>query len=94
LYVVEGELEEYNFIQNSDDSLTLVNKELLMPPEVSYINDRIGLHKLRNSAFGRTMSLHLYAKPIDRCDYYCDKQEDFINKELSYDTYRVVEKST
>ena len=86
LYVLNGEVEEHNFIQNNDGSLTQLNTEILKPNQVSYINDKIGLHRLGNSAVGRTMSLHLYAKPIDSCDYYDETRGAFVSKELSYDT--------
>ncbi|WP_353779847.1 cysteine dioxygenase family protein [Winogradskyella sp. 3972H.M.0a.05] len=94
LYVLNGKVVEHNFIQNSDESLTLVNTETLNARQVSYINDRIGLHRLGNGSTGRTMSLHLYAKPIERCDFYCEDSEKFVNKELKYDTFKEIEQTS
>ncbi len=51
----------------------------------SYMNDLIGVHSLENTFKGRTISLHLYAKPIRRCQYYNQEKKIFISKNLTYD---------
>lgn len=87
LGICDGVIEEQHFIQEGK-SLKLIQSENLVEGKVSYMNDKLGIHKLKNSTKKRAMSLHLYAKPIDQCEFYCEDSKQFISKKLEYDTNR------
>ena len=48
--------------------------------------DFMGYHKLENISGHRAMSLHLYAKPIKKCNVFDDSKKTFSKKTLSFDT--------
>ena len=48
--------------------------------------DFMGCHSLENMSNKRSMSLHLYAKPIRNCNLFDEKTGKFVNKDLVYDT--------
>jgi cysteine dioxygenase len=50
------------------------------------MKDFIGFHRLENVSNKRSMSLHLYAKPIRKCRIFDEKSKSFVNKDLGYDT--------
>ena len=52
------------------------------------MNDKIGFHKLKNSNDGKSMSLHVYAKPIENCVSFDETSNEFIERTLSYDTFK------
>lgn len=84
VYLAQGKLHEKRF--TFEDELSLKNEFKMEKEGLSYMNDELGYHSLHNVANGRSMSLHLYVGPIDECTIYDDEQEEFIPKELSYDT--------
>jgi len=45
----------------------------------------MGFHVLENVSNQKSISLHLYAKPIRKCNVYDTKKSHFVSKELSYD---------
>jgi len=87
VYVVDGRMEEshFDYIQKL---LIETETESLSKGSKSFMNDELGFHKLKNSATGRSMSLHLYMDPINHCTAYSDKQKDFVDVELSYHSYQ------
>lgn len=85
VYLVSGELEEEQY-QDENGEVVRVDKSNFQEGSLSYMNDEMGYHLLRNIADGRSMSLHLYMNPIDQCTIYDEDKEDFVLKELSYDT--------
>lgn len=87
IFLIEGELEEIKYTKGETNYLTQTETQKIFELEHSYINDTIGLHRLRNSYYGRTVSLHLYAKPILKCSYFDESTQTFIKKGLSYDTF-------
>ncbi len=84
LYLLEGEMEEV--LYNKDENMAEKGVRRLQKSQLSYINDSIGLHRLKNSCNGRTISLHLYAKPIKKCTFYDEKNGMFVLRNLKYDT--------
>jgi len=86
LYLLEGEIEEV--LYNKDENVTQKDIRKLQKLESSYINDSIGLHRLKNSFEGRTITLHLYAKPIKKCTFYDEKNSIFVSRHLKYDTIK------
>ena len=54
--------------------------------EVTYMKDFMGFHSLENISNQKSMSLHLYAKPIRKCRVFDAASKTFADKELGYDT--------
>lgn len=90
VYLLEGELEEVFYSLDVSNNLNEEGSQSIAPHELSFMNDKIGLHKLRNGFQGKSVSLHLYAKPIEQCHFYCENSEQFIERKLNYDTYKDV----
>ena len=88
VYLLEGEMEEVFYKMNSDDHLHEVGSHKISPQQLTFMNDRIGFHKLRNSNKGKSISLHVYAKPIENCVSFDEKSQKFVNRTLSYDTFK------
>lgn len=85
VYAIDGELEEERFEEEGDDVIQVDHTEY-EKGSLSYMNDEMGYHLLRNVSKGRSMSLHLYMNPIDKCTIYDEDKEKFVLKELEYDT--------
>ena len=84
IYMVQGELEEHQFQLDSQEIPNQVNAETLKKLNVYHTNDEIGFHRLSNTSMNRSISLHLYAKPIDECSYYSEESKSLKTKILSY----------
>ena len=84
--VVKGELKEVfyeNSIKNFNE--TAIKCHYLKADGLSYISDFIGLHSLENRSNQRSLSLHLYAKPIKTCRYYDVSKKEMLSTTLKYD---------
>ena len=89
VYLLEGEMEEVFFKINDDKALQEVGSHKIQPNQLTFMNDKVGFHKLKNcNKSGKSMSLHLYAKPIENCVSFDETTQSFIQRELSYDTYK------
>jgi len=88
VYLLEGKMEEVFYSLDNTEGLIEERSQYIKPHELSFINDRVGFHKLRNASKGQSVSLHLYAKPIEQCNFYCERSEQFIERKLNYDTYK------
>ena len=88
VYLLEVEMEEVFYALDDSNYLREERSTAITPHQLSFMNDRIGFHKLRNSFNGKSMSLHLYAKPIEQCNFYCETSERFVERKLNYDTFR------
>ena len=86
VYQVNGEVEEYRYQKEKTGELTETSKANLTSGNITYMDDRMGYHALKNIYNHRCMTLHIYVLPIDSCEVFCDKKEDFIIKELEYDS--------
>ena len=84
--VIDGEFEETIYKQNEAGKLNPVKTSISKENQVTYMKDFMGFHRLKNIANKRSMSLHLYAKPIRNCNTFDEKSKTFISKDLSYDT--------
>lgn len=87
MYLIEGELEEIFYTKVTNNTLTQTKSQKLFISKSSYINDSLGLHKLKNSFEGRSLSLHIYAKPILEYRFYDETDKMFKKKTLAYDTF-------
>ncbi len=84
VYALDGEFREEIYAENKQ-KLSLVKTIDAYPKDILYIADFKGFHSLENRSNKRSLSLHLYAKPIKNCLVYCTKENQFVRKELSYD---------
>ena len=85
--MVEGTIKEIR-VQQKNDQLVTESEEVMKEGGISYMNDNMGFHSLHNLEDGRSMSLHLYMNPIDRCRVYDTENSTFVYKDLQYDTYK------
>ncbi|WP_456441356.1 cysteine dioxygenase [Psychroserpens sp.] len=88
VYLLKGEMEEVFYSLDDSNHIKEERSKSLAPNQLTFMNDKIGFHKLRNRFNGKSMSLHLYAKPIEQCSFYCDTSKQFIERKLKYDTFR------
>ena len=84
--VIEGEFKETVYKQDKMGVLKLTKTKFSKKNDVTYMKDFMGFHRLENSANKRSMSLHLYAKPIRSCNVFNEVSKTFVHKELDYDT--------
>ncbi|KAB1065216.1 cysteine dioxygenase [Salibacter halophilus] len=84
--MVDGHLKEIRI--KEDDSGNLYDDRTvdMKVGDISYMHDDMGYHSLHNIHNGRSMTLHLYMNPIDRCLVYDDEKEKFEMKDMHYDT--------
>jgi cysteine dioxygenase len=87
VYLLEGELEEVFYGKDEYGNPIKTASKKLQASKSSYINDSIGLHSMRNSFDGRSLSLHIYAKPILECSFYDEDDQKFKMKTMVYDTF-------
>lgn len=90
---VEGEFRENIYKEDEKGKLEIVNTSDSKPGDVVYMVDFMGFHNLENRSNTKSMSLHLYAKPIKNCNVYDSKKNTFVRKELSYDSIGEVRQS-
>jgi len=86
VYQVNGEVEEYRYQKGKTGKLLETSKTNLTSGNITYMDARMGYHALKNINEQRCMTLHIYVLPIDSCEVFCEKQENFIIKELEYDS--------
>ncbi len=84
--VIEGEFKETIYKKDNSGELNVVKSIVSKQNEVTYMKDFMGFHKLENLSNKRSVSLHLYAKPIRKCNMFDEASNTFISKDLSYDT--------
>ena len=87
VYGAHGSLEEVHFEAAENGRPRKTGSHVLKARQVTYMNDDIGYHLLRNMTNGRAMSLHLYMNPIDNCTCWDEKTQQFVPVDLTYDTY-------
>ena len=83
--VINGTLKETLYKEGSN-GLTQLNTTISVKGTISYMIDFMGYHKLENISGHRAMSLHLYAKPIKKCNVFDHHKKTFSSKTLSFDT--------
>ena len=87
VYQVQGTVKEMRF-EEKKGQLEETNQMILTPGKLTYMNDRMGYHSIKNISNQRAMTLHIYASPIDRCKVFNDKEDCFELKEMSYHTFK------
>jgi len=84
--IIAGEFRETIYKKNDIGELNSINSTISKPNDISYMIDFMGFHSLENLSKKRSMSLHLYAKPIRNCKIFDENARKFVHKELVYDT--------
>lgn len=86
VYAVDGAYTENIYEKNDLGELELMRNLQLHSGDVTYMIDFMGFHNLENHSNRRAMSLHLYAKPIKKCNVYDTEKKVFVCKKLFYDS--------
>jgi cysteine dioxygenase len=84
--VIDGELKETIYKHNEATELIEVKSAIAKANDITYMKDFMGFHQLENVANKRSMTLHLYAKPIRECNMFDETSKRFVSKKLTYDT--------
>jgi len=84
--VIKGEFKETIYKKDETGELNIVKTAISKQNQVTYMKDFMGFHTLKNLSNKKSMSLHLYAKPIRKCRIFDKKSNTFITKKLDYDT--------
>jgi len=88
VYLLEGEMEEVYFSTDTNKPLQEISSRKIIPQQLTFMNDTMGFHRLKNSNGGKSVSLHVYAKPIEHCVYYDENSKQFLKKTLTYDSLK------
>lgn len=83
VYLAKGKLREKRFMKENNE-LKLTSDVKMNQSRLSYMNDDLGYHSLHNLNNGRSLSLHLYVGPIDKCSVYEKEINRFVQKDLEY----------
>jgi cysteine dioxygenase len=75
VYFVDGDFEE-----------NIYKETHVTGGDVTFMVDAMGFHSLQNISDGRSMSLHLYAKPIRNCQVFNRQTSEYRTKKLMYNT--------
>ena len=84
--VIDGKLKETIYRNDENDELVAISTSVKQINQVSYMKDFMGFHRLENNSNTRSMSLHLYAKPILKCNVFDEKLKTFVCKDMIYHT--------
>jgi cysteine dioxygenase len=84
--VIEGEFRERIYTTDEAGELSIVKSSIAKVNDITYMIDFMGFHSLENLSDKRSMSLHLYAKPIRSCNVFNENSRKFVNKNLIYHT--------
>lgn len=83
--IIEGEFKE-TIYKAEAGVLNIVKSSISKTNDITYMIDFMGFHRLENLSNKRSMSLHLYAKPIRNCNLFDENLSEFVTKDLVYDT--------
>ena len=86
VYLLEGEMTEVFYSLDSENYLRQDRSHVITPRQLTFMNDKLGYHKLMASEQCRSVSLHIYARPIEECLYFDIKEKCFVKRALFYDT--------
>lgn len=84
--IIEGEFRETIYTADKSGELKVVKSMISKSNDVTYMIDFMGFHSIENLSSKKSMSLHLYAKPIRSCNIFDENSRKFVNKDLTYDT--------
>jgi len=85
--VVSGSFSEEQYrLNESTGEMKYITTDILSQHEVTSVEDASVFHNLTNISSGRSMSLHLYMKPIEECRIYDKETSELKMVSLCYDT--------
>lgn len=84
--IIKGEFKETIYNADKNEGLSVIKSFISKPNDISYMIDFMGFHSIENLSNQRSMSLHLYAKPIRNCNIFDEESKQFLRKNLAYDT--------
>ena len=84
--IIEGEFSETIYNANEDGLLKRFKSTISKSNDITYMVDFMGFHTLENLSKKRSISLHLYAKPIRSCKIFDENSMKFETIDLVYDT--------
>lgn len=84
--IIEGEFKETLYKADEAGKLKPVKTSYSKPNDITYMIDFMGFHTLENLSDKKSLSLHLYAKPIRSCQIFDEDSGELVNKDLTYDT--------
>jgi len=84
--IIEGEFRETIYKLDNAGELNTVKTTIAKTGDITYMVDFMGCHRLENLSDARSMSLHLYAKPIRNCNTFDEASGKFVSKDLDYNT--------
>ena len=84
--IIDGEFKETIYKKDEEGDLKLTKTSFSKTNEITYMKDFMGFHRLENISNKKSMSLHLYAKPIRRCTIFNETSKTFVSRDLSYYT--------
>jgi cysteine dioxygenase len=82
--IVDGSFKETIYKWDQNNKLVDIKSIISTTNDVTYMVDFMGFHRLENLSDKRSLSLHLYAKPIRNCNVFDENSNKFIHKKLSY----------
>ena len=87
VYVLEGEVKENSYNYNTKTkNFEELSSAILRRNGVSVAKkDENYFHSIENISKGKTLTLHLYQKPISNCLVLDHKTNEIVKRELSYD---------
>jgi cysteine dioxygenase len=91
--VLEGEFKESIYKLEPNGKLVNVKSVISKKGDITYMIDFMGFHRLENLSNKRSISLHLYAKPIHDCQIFDEDSKKFVSKKMVYDTVSELETS-
>ena len=76
VHPISGMLREECYVKDEKTgNLEKVSSVQLGPKDFNYMGGVVNIHSYRNENAGRSVSLHLYAKPVDEWTIYTDEGE-------------------
>ncbi len=91
VHIIQGEFRETIYKVDEAGHLGIVKSAIAKTGDVTYMVDFMGCHRLENLSEKRSMSLHLYAKPIRNCNVFDEDLGGFVRKDLVYNTIFEIE---
>ncbi len=84
--IIEGEFKETVYKEDDAGILEMVKTTESKANDITYMIDFMGFHSLENLSEKKSLSLHLYAKPIRSCQVLDEETGELMSKDLTYDT--------
>lgn len=84
--IIKGEFKETIYTEDESGDLSVHKTILSKENDVTYMIDFMGVHSIANLSNNKSMSLHLYAKPIRSCKIFDEQSKKFVHKDLAYCT--------